>query len=155
MIKQPDLCKTWFETPQIVFFLYSRTCINKHYVLQLSSKYVFIIFNENGNQQHLKCLFHSCFFLYNFFQTFLQYMYLFSAVIGLKVSSQFHFLPLSLCSDYGMTKYRKERSFRERKISHERKVLFQLFGSNYLFLLIQNTIFDMIIIYSMLLLCLK
>ena len=51
----------------------------------------------------------------------------------------------------GMTKYRKERSFRERKISHERKVLFQLFGSNYLFLLIQNTIFDMIIIYSMLL----
>ena len=46
----------------------------------------------------------------------------------------------------GMTKCRKERSFRERKISHERKVLFQLFGSNYLFLLIQNTIFDMIII---------
>ena len=46
----------------------------------------------------------------------------------------------------GMTKYRKERSFRERKISHERKVLFQLFGSNYLFLLIQNTIFDMIAI---------
>ena len=34
---------------------------------------------------------------------------------------------------------------------HERKVLFQLFGSNYLFLLIQNTFFDMIIIYSMLL----
>ena len=91
MIKQPDLCKTWFETPQTVFFLYSRTCINKHYVLQLSSKFVFIIFNENGNQQHLKYLFHSCFFLYNFFQTFLQYMYLFSAVIGLKVSSQFHF----------------------------------------------------------------
>ena len=51
----------------------------------------------------------------------------------------------------GMTKYRKERSFRERKISHERKFLFKLFGSNYLFLLIQNTIFDMIIIYSMLL----
>ena len=52
---------------------------------------------------------------------------------------------------FGITKYRKERSFRERKISHERKVLFQLFGSNYIFLLIQNTIFDMIIIYSMLL----
>ena len=29
----------------------------------------------------------------------------------------------------GMTKYRKERSFRERKFSYERKVLFQLFGA--------------------------
>ena len=73
------------------FFLYSRTCINKHNVLQLSSKFVFIIFNENGNQQHLKFPFHSCFFLYNFFQFFLQYMYLFSAVIGLKVGSEIHF----------------------------------------------------------------
>ena len=36
-------------------------------------------------------IFHSCFFLYNFFQIFLQYMYLFSAVIGLKVGSEIHF----------------------------------------------------------------
>ena len=27
---------------------HTRTCINKHNVLQLSSKFVFIIFNENG-----------------------------------------------------------------------------------------------------------
>ena len=45
---------------------------------------------------------------------------------------------------YGMTKYRKERSFRERKSSYERKVLFQLFGPKYLFLLTQISIFDMI-----------
>ena len=77
--------------PANSFFLYSRTCINKYNVLQLSLKFVFIILNENGNQQHLKYLFHSCFFHYNFFQTFFQYMYLFSAVIGLKVSSEIHF----------------------------------------------------------------
>ena len=97
-LNSPICVRPGLKPRRQVFF--SRTCINKHYVLQLSSKFVFIIFNENGNQQHLKYLFHSCFFLYNFLQTFLQYMYLFSAVIGLKVSSQFHFLPLSLCSDY-------------------------------------------------------
>ena len=31
------------------------------------------------------------FFLYNFFQNFLQYMYFFSAVFGLKVGSEIHF----------------------------------------------------------------
>ena len=41
---------------KITRFLYTRTCINKHNVLQLSSKFAFIIFNENGNQQHLKSM---------------------------------------------------------------------------------------------------
>ena len=67
------------------------TCINKHNVLQLSSMFVFIFFNEIGNQQYLKYLFHSCVFLYNFLQTFFQYMYLSSAVFGLKVGSEIHF----------------------------------------------------------------
>ena len=77
--------------------LYTRICINKHNVLQVSSKFVFVVFNENGNQQYLKYLFHSCFFLCNFFQNFLQYMYFFSAVFGLKVGCEIHFY---LCSDY-------------------------------------------------------
>ena len=67
------------------------------------------------------------------------------------IGSSVRYFTILARSEIGMTKYRKERSFRERKISHERKVLFQLFGSNYLFLLIRNTIFDMIIIYFMLL----
>ena len=74
--------------PRRQFFELCGFYINKHNVLQVSSKFVFVIFNENGNQQYLKYLFDSCFFLYNFFQNFLQYMYLFSAVFDLKVGSE-------------------------------------------------------------------
>ena len=83
-LNSPICVRPGLKPRELRGFLYSRTCINKHNVLQLSSKFVFIIFNENANQQHLKYL-SFLLFLYNFFQIFLQYMYLFSAVIGLKV----------------------------------------------------------------------
>ena len=67
MVERPDLCTTWFETPQTVFFeLRGLT------VFEISLSFVF-------------------FFLYNFFQNFLQYMYFFSAVFGLKSVVKFTF----------------------------------------------------------------
>ena len=55
-LNSPICVRPGLKPRELRGFLYSRTCINKHNVLQLSSKFVFIIFNENGNQQHLKYL---------------------------------------------------------------------------------------------------
>ena len=69
-------CRQFCEL-HVRVFIYSYMYQLKHNVLQLSSKFVFIIFNENENQQHFEISFIHAFFLYNFFQTFLQYKYLF------------------------------------------------------------------------------